>query len=296
MLKASGFAVVGEEGSEYSFDILAARSSEVLAIKVIEHPYRARAKRHVPDLKKMSVPLDLLPLFVCEEDVPEDALVTCEGIPSISFETLERLIEGERPPFVHITKGGVYVKVRGDRIKQLRTERGMSLGELSLLLGVSRRMIYEYESGRSDVTTEVASKLVRVFGEEVLERLSLDSIGEHFKHKSDRSTLGNESVSDPMLRRIRDKLAEIGFLGLAIERAPFHLAAKKEALGLPKKLIIRKSGSEEDFEERFTLEAARLCGSYALFVKRERLELFGGHSIEISSDNLEDCLRKASLA
>lgn len=290
-LKGSGFEVVGGEGSSYSFDIIAAKEGSSFAIKVVENPMHERVKEYVPDLKRISVPLDLTPLLVCDEGPPDDMLITLEGVPSITSTTLLKLAgRGEKPPFVYASRGGVYVKVRGGYIRRQRLERGMSLGDLSLLLGVTRRMVYEYETGRSDVTAEVAERLIRVFGDEVLERMTLNSIKEHFKRSRAAEQPPASKIRDPTLKRIHSKLLKAGFIGLAIERAPFHLAAKKECEGVSTKLVIRKSREGREFEEQLTLEVAKLCKSYVLLVTEEKFKLVGEHVAESSVEDLENYL------
>ncbi|MEM2593141.1 MAG: hypothetical protein QXI60_11200, partial [Thermofilaceae archaeon] len=75
-LKASGFEVAGEEGSSYSFDIIAVKDENAFAIKVLESPEIENIKKYVTDLKRISIPLDLTPLLVCEEGPPDDVLLT----------------------------------------------------------------------------------------------------------------------------------------------------------------------------------------------------------------------------
>jgi len=294
-LRASGYATVGEEGSIYSFDILARKNETTLALKVVESASCREAREHTSDLKRMSASLDVTPLLICD-DAPEDVLMLHDGVPMLNRATVERILKRESPPFVYASRGGVYVRVRGHLIRRIRVERGMSIGDLSLLLGVTRRMVYEYESGRSDVTAEVADKLVRALGEEVLERLTLSSIDEYFKRVSPyRKISREERVLDPQLRRIRDKLSVLGFHGLRMDRAPFHLTAKREGEGERVKVIVRRGErgiGESEHEERLTLEVAKMCRSYALLVEsNDEVRLFDSHSTEVSSFNLEECLK-----
>lgn len=291
-LKALGFEVVGGEGSLYSFDIVAAKGENAFAIKIVEDPGNENVKKYISDLRRISVPLDLTPLLVCEKGPPDGILVTYENIPSITSNTFIKLARDEKPPFVYVSRGGVYVKVKSEYIRRRRLEGGMSLGDLSLLLGVTRRMVYEYESGRSDVTAEVAEKLVRVLGEEVFERLTLSGIRDHFKKSRTSEPTPTGKIRDPTLKQIHGRLLTAGFVGLAIERAPFQLAAKKEEEDLRTRLVIRKSRKEEDFEEQLTLEVAKLCKSYALFVTEEKVRVVGKQVLEARADELEECLRE----
>lgn len=296
-LKASGFEVAGEEGSKYSFDIIAARNKEVLAIKFVEDSQRENTRKYAHDLKKLSISLDIIPLMICKENIYDDILFTYDGIPSITSKMLEKIMRDEGPPFIYVSKGGVYVKVKGDAIRELRLRKGMSLGDLSLRIGVTRRMVYEYESGRSDVTFEVAEKLVHVLGEEVLEKMSIESIKEHFVRFIEMEKVAkSRRIDDPALKQVYYKLLEMGFLGSSVEKAPFQIAAKRKSEGKQTKLIIRKSGNIEDSEELLTLQVAKLCKSYALLLKGELVEVVGERTIEVSTaENLDKCLKEESL-
>jgi putative transcriptional regulator len=51
------------------------------------------------------------------------------------------------PPFIFAAPGGLYVKLDSARLKELREKKGISLGTLADVAGVSRRTIQMYEAG-----------------------------------------------------------------------------------------------------------------------------------------------------
>lgn len=282
-LKERGFKVVVNPSGDYSFDMLAGKHDEVLAIKVLEIPSHERARKYVEDLRRLALSLDVVPLVACEEGIPEGSLATFKGVPSLSLETVEKLVKGEEGPFIYFSKGGVYVKLRGDAVRRLRKEKGMTLGELSHKLGVTRRMVYEYEVGRSDATLEVAYKLEQLLGEEVIEKLNFKSIASHFMEQSgegERYIQASSVVKDPLLKWLLSRLEELGFLSRVLERAPFNVAAKGH-VGGKCKVVIKKSGSSE--EEALTVDTAKICGSYALFVNGKWLRLIGEREVRAPS-------------
>jgi len=288
-LRARGFKVVSNPSGDYSFDMLAGKPGDVLAIKVLEDLYHEKARKYVDDLRSLALSLDVVPLVACEEGIPEGSLVTYKGVPSLSLETVDKILNGEEGPFVYFSKGGVYVKIRGDAVKRLRREKGMSLGDISLRLGVTRRMVYEYEIGRSDATLEVAYKLVQLLGEEVVEKLNFKNIAKYFMEQSGeggREVQASRIVKDPLLKWLLTRLEEMGFLSRVLEKAPFNVAAKGQ-IGGRCKVVIKKSGSSE--EEMLTVDAAKICGSYALFINGEGLRLIGEREVRAPSrpENLD---------
>ena len=52
----------------------------------------------------------------------------------------------------------------GEKIKMLRTAKGLSLEQLAQEIGVTRQAIYKYEQGVSLPTILVAKQLAKVFG------------------------------------------------------------------------------------------------------------------------------------
>lgn len=53
------------------------------------------------------------------------------------------------------------MSLRRDRIKLLRTNKGLTQEELADLVGVKKLTIHTYEAGKSDPATETLSKLVK---------------------------------------------------------------------------------------------------------------------------------------
>ena len=285
--RVKGYKVVDSGSDKYAFDLVAAKGEEVVAVKVVERIDRS-VRRIADDLRKLGSSLDLAPLLVCHEGASSDSLSTYRGIPSLSYDTFKRLIKGEEVPFIYFSRGGIYVKIRGEVIRSKRRERNMSLGELAYELGVSRRMVYAYETGRADATLEVASRLVRTFGEEVVETLSLKTIHEHFNSQQAllRRSCPTTRVRDPLLRGFLRVLEELGYMRYLLERAPFHIAAGKREEG--HKLLIRKAGEEDELENRVTVDVARVCHSRAILVTRRSEDaLMNSHVVRIPESALK---------
>lgn len=59
--------------------------------------------------------------------------------------------------------------VTGNSVRQLRTERGLSQGELAAALGVSRQTVNSIETGRYTPSLPLSIALARYFGTAVEE-------------------------------------------------------------------------------------------------------------------------------
>lgn len=53
---------------------------------------------------------------------------------------------------------------RGDRLKKLRTDAGMTQQELADRLNIAQTQIYQYESQRTDPSPDVIVRIAREFG------------------------------------------------------------------------------------------------------------------------------------
>jgi len=63
----------------------------------------------------------------------------------------------------------VELVVTGNSVRQLRTERGLSQGELAAALGVSRQTVNSIETGRYTPSLPLSIALARYFGTAVEE-------------------------------------------------------------------------------------------------------------------------------
>jgi putative transcriptional regulator len=142
-----------------SFDMVARRGSTLLIIRTIaEKDQLDRATSN--DLKRLSNVLRASPLLVAHPDqrYHDGVLYLKLGIPLVTVRTLhDHLITGV-PPMVFFGPNGHYVSIDGDLMRKVRDERGLSLGALAELAGVSRRAIQMYESGMG-VDLDVALRL-----------------------------------------------------------------------------------------------------------------------------------------
>lgn len=284
MLKSEGFKVIDSSSEGYAFNVIASTPGGTLAVKAAENFESSMIKRCAENLKKLGKSIDLTPLIICDEEVVDDSLVAYRGVPAVNFKTFKKILKGEELPFIYFDKGGIYVKLHGNLIRTKREEKGMSLGELAYQIGVSRRMVYEYEVGRADATLDVALKLIKVLGDEILERLSLESISVYFTLEVEQKSHEKNYLQDPTLRRLFDILGELGYIRYTLEMTPFQVAAKNIVGN--KRLIIRKT-LENGEGEYLTIEMAKVCNSYAILIDEDKIRIASDQILEAPKNVLE---------
>jgi putative transcriptional regulator len=120
----------------------------------------------IEDLKKFSTIPSTIPLIITNK-AEEDIAIEKDGIIGVSLEGLSKAIRGEKL-YLYRTRGGIFIKINSEVLKRKRLKLGYSLGDMSKLLGVSRKAVYDYEHGSTDVSLEVAEKLIEIFGEDII--------------------------------------------------------------------------------------------------------------------------------
>ena len=195
-----------------SFDFVARRDNLLLIIKVLNN-VDALSKEVTEELISVAKYLEGVPLVIGRRNsfsmLDDDVVYFRHGVPIITYETLKNYLQG-MPPIICAAPGGFYVNINGERLRRMRVERGISIGQLAMIAGVSRRAIRLYEKGER-TTIEVAEKLAEFLGDEFIEPVDFMKIVE--KEKVEIKEMRDEIFS--MLRHL-------GAFILPTTRSPFN--------------------------------------------------------------------------
>ncbi|MGV8090150.1 MAG: transcriptional regulator [Methanothrix sp.] len=201
-----------------SFDLAARRDDQFLFLKILSN-IDGLNERTALEIRRLAKHLLASPILVGEKTrdqyLERGAVYFRYGIPTLSLFTLaDCLLEGALP-LVYAAHGGLYVRIDGDRMRQIRLARGISLGALATELGVSRRTISKYEVEDMDTSVDVALKLEEIFNEELIEPV------DPFQTEAVAEVKG--PVTDNILRL----LLEIGFEVVPTAQAPFNAITRE---------------------------------------------------------------------
>ena len=131
----------------------------------------------VVDLISLSSVLGVAPLIVARmhygQEMVEGVAYDRLGVKSVSPETLEATLSGRGDVYVYESRDSFRVRINPEALRRRRQELGLSLGDLAVKLGTSRKTVYDYERGKADPTLERAEVLVRVLGEDILEPVDI---------------------------------------------------------------------------------------------------------------------------
>jgi putative transcriptional regulator len=225
-----------------SFDIIAKKGDTLLIIKGVSHIDSVSADI-AWDLNLIAHHLGATPLIVGERardtELERGVVYVRYGLFAISPESLyDYFVEGVSP-MVYASPGGLYVKIKGDLLREVRERSQMSLGDLASRLGVSRRTISKYESGMG-TTLDIAVKLEDLFNAPLVETIEL--IDYHAPPAQERPPA--ESASS-------EALADLERMGMqihAMRQSPFQALALFE-----KHTILTAYGSSQKVVKRASL-------------------------------------------
>lgn len=238
-------------GSEYCFDSILRLKRDVVILKQLEDAEKLSPKM-AENLKRVSDFFEGVPIVVVDkvlgEKLPDNIVYSKHNIPVMTDKTYKNMLAGSDEPFIYVARGGIYVKIKKNVLREKREKEGYSLGELAHRLGVSRRAILYYESGISDASLNVAAKLEEVFGEDIFEKMNINTLKRLFKAKIFEERSSTRSiVRDDIIRFVLNMFAQIGFKDYIFYKTPFDAGAKsmdKRKI----KVIIEKKEEEEDLE------------------------------------------------
>jgi len=196
-----------------SFDLAARKGNQFLFLKILSN-IDGLNEQTALEVRRLAKHLLASPILVGEKTrdqyLERGAVYFRYGIPTLSLFTLADCLLDEALPLVYAAHGGLYVRIDGTRMRQLRLERGISLGALASELGVSRRTISKYEVEDMDTSVDVALKLEEIFEQELIQPV------DPFHHGTVEEDKG--PVTDTILRL----LLEIGFDVVPTGQAPFN--------------------------------------------------------------------------
>jgi putative transcriptional regulator len=247
------------------FDIVARKGLTLLLLKVHEN-VDALSEETGKELKILSRMLLASPLIIgnrTRKETVQDGLVyERQGLPAINSETFERFIHENVLPIVFARRGGLYVKIDGNKLRREREKKEMSFGDLANSVGVSRRTIYEYERGGMDSTLETALKLEEALDVPIAVPINIIS------WTVEEQEIPEQEAEDELQEEIRKTLSELGLRVVFARKAPFDAltADQKDQ----QKVVITGLGyaQEKGIEQRIISveKVSQVAQKFAMFV------------------------------
>ncbi len=278
-LERAGFFVAVTQGVRpSSFDLAARRDATLLLVKVLKNidALDAEEARRLLDLGRL---FPAIVLVVGQtsgaSELDPGVVYTRYGVPIITDDTLREYLEKALPPFLYASPGGTFARVDGDRLRELRLERGLSLGTLAGIAGVSRRAIQLYEDGAGAEAT-VIERIETYLGEPIVRPIELFAVLRSGRSAVADRESGRDEGADEGTRplpatgdALRDGvLRQLDGMGLEVTvtvRAPFDAVAKT-----PEILLAAVGSLRSALHRAEVLQGiARVAEGHAMFVVDE---------------------------
>jgi putative transcriptional regulator len=278
LLERTGFYVADTQGVRpTSFDLAARRDSTLLLLKVLKN-IDALDAEEAARLLELGNLFPALALVIGQtsgaSQLDPGVVYTRYGVPIISEETLQEYLDKALPPFLYASPGGTFARVDGVRLRILRETRGLSLGTLAGIAGVSRRAIQLYEEG-AGAELGVIERIEGFLGEPIVRPIEL------FERPKARAPLSKKDAAaakseekptrprtgDPLRDGVLEQLDGMGFEVTVTVRAPF------DAFTRTPEILLASVGSLRAALHRAEIlhGIARVSESHAMFVVRENV-------------------------
>ena len=240
-----------------SFDIVARRDKQLLIIKGLTNIDSLSAE-DAEQLRVLAKALEGSPLVVGLHSgagkLEDGILYSRFGIPIISEATFEEHVLEGVPPFVYAAPGGLYVRLDGEHIRQIRQERNISLGTLADVAGVSRKAIQMYESGMGAMV-EIAARIEEYLNEPIVVPLNPFSYNAEIAR-----ALSTFDDFKGLNRDVFEMLKELGYSVTPTIRCPFDALALDDEF-----LILTGIGEDSAMIER----KARIVGNISRVTEKK---------------------------
>lgn len=215
LLKSQGFKTsdIYEQGS---FDLVARKKLQILLLKTFLN-IDSINEQNAHEMKQLANIFLASPIIIGEKSrngfLEEGVIYERYDIPTIGFDTFKNMIMYNEFPEILADRGGYFVKIDGNVIKQYREDYSLSLKELAGLAHVSRATMYKYENGIVRANAETAMILEEILNTKVT--LDIDLL----KPKQEDIKY-NEDIND---------LSKLGYGVLSTNKSPFDAVAKMKS-------------------------------------------------------------------
>jgi putative transcriptional regulator len=256
-----------------AFDIVARRDRSLMLVKVLTN-IDAFSKENAEELKVLAEALGGSIMLVGERsgsgELEQGIVYSRFDIPIIALFTMKDLLMEDEPPFIFAAPGGLYVRLDNELLHLIREEKGVSLGTLAEVAGVSRRTIQMYEAGMGAMI-DAALRLEEYLGKQIV--VPVDPMG--YRPPAQGARPLDMERCDDFSKNIYSMLMQLGLMVKPTEKCPF------EALTVDRDLLILTGLGKDEAKladkAKVVSDISRITGKESvIFIER----LHTRHSIE----------------
>jgi len=204
--------------SEGAFDV-AAKKKQLMLVKA-QINIDSLQQEQALSLRSISYFLSANPFIVSvksnREFLQDNLVYSRFQLPVVTPEMFENVLSGDVAA-VEAAKGKHAVDIDADLLREKRVSFGFSLQELSDLIGISKKALYEIEKRRKNPSAETVEKLQRVLRTELAKNYEMKKISQptYMRAKNDFQKIVSKHFN------------RIGIDNSAVHSAPFEIVGKE---------------------------------------------------------------------
>jgi len=203
------------------FDI-ATKKDVLLLLKILLN-VDAFQREQAKNLKIISNNLDGYPMLIGmqtnREKLKTGIVYERFEMPTLSLKTFEELICNKIFPRIYRDKGGLYVEIDSEILKDARKGKSLTQRELAEAVGINKKVIYEHEKKQLRMLLEIAEKLEQILHEKIIKPIGI------FKKYEEHG-----QPKDLLEKNIGKNLEKLGFKTDFVNQSPLDVFAKEKAL------------------------------------------------------------------
>lgn len=225
------------------FDI-AARKDILLLLKILLN-IDAFQNEQAKNLKIISNNLDAYPLLIGiqtnREKLKRGIVYERFEMPTVSLQTFENLICNNIFPRIYRDKGGLYVEIDSEILKETRKRKNFTQRELAEAVGINKKVIYEHEKKQLRMLLNIAERIEHILSEKIIQPADI------FKRYEEHGY-----PKDNLEKNVGKNLQNLGFRTDFVKQAPLDVFAREKALIISdveanKRKIMRRAVYLKDF-------------------------------------------------
>jgi len=203
------------------FDI-AAKKDVLILLKILLN-VDAFQKEQSKNLKIISNNLDGYPMLIGiqtnREKLKTGIVYERFEMPTLSLETFRELICNRIFPKIYRDKGGLYVEIDSEILKDSRKRKGLTQRELAEAVGINKKVIYEHEKKQLRMFLEIAEKLEQILDKKIIKSTEI------FKKYEEHG-----QPKDLIEKAVGNNLEKLGFKIDFVKQSPLDVFAREKAL------------------------------------------------------------------
>lgn len=254
------------------FDIVAKKDETVL-IKVLFN-VDGFSKNEANELKILSHFLQAKSICVSFRNnrslLSNNIIYSRFGLPIVSLKSFELIIESGEAPKLFAIKGKHVERINTKLLREKRKEWNLSLEDLGAELNLSKKSLYEIETGRVLPTKETVDRIENFFG------MTFSEVCE-IKQPTSFEEIKPESTLE---KKVCIKFSEFGMKNTCFKRAPFDVMGKK------RNIFVTLIDEESKLQEKSIpfKRLASFMGTSPIFFS-QNIESTNIHGIPVISGN-----------